>query len=236
MQRVLGRSSAPSLRRPRPIPPGTSRRGWPGSPAASSRWAPTTREAAPAEQPAHRVRVDGFWMDETEVTNAQFRRFVEATGYVDHGRAAGRLGAAQESSCRPARRSRPDDQLVPGSLVFTPPDRPGLARRQSRVVAVGRRARAGGTPRGRAARSTARTTTRSSTSPGTTPSPTRSGPASGCRPRPSGSSPPAAGWTASKYAWGDELPARRQAAGEHLAGPLPRHEHRGPTASPGRPR
>ena len=36
----------------------------------------------PDEKPAHRVRVDGFWMDETEVTNAQFRPFVEATGYV----------------------------------------------------------------------------------------------------------------------------------------------------------
>src|SRR5438309_6163195 len=34
------------------------------------------------EKPAHRVRVDGFWMDETDVTNAQFRAFVEATGYV----------------------------------------------------------------------------------------------------------------------------------------------------------
>src|SRR5438105_4648432 len=36
----------------------------------------------PDERPAHRVRVDGFWMDETEVTNAQFRHFVEASGYV----------------------------------------------------------------------------------------------------------------------------------------------------------
>src|ERR1700689_2382773 len=36
----------------------------------------------PDEKPAHRVRVDGFWMDETDVTNAQFRRFVEATGYI----------------------------------------------------------------------------------------------------------------------------------------------------------
>jgi len=34
------------------------------------------------EKPAHRVRVDGFWMDETDVTNAQFQAFVEATGYV----------------------------------------------------------------------------------------------------------------------------------------------------------
>src|SRR6478609_3649695 len=36
----------------------------------------------PDEKPAHRVTVDGFWMDETEVTNAQFREFVGATGYV----------------------------------------------------------------------------------------------------------------------------------------------------------
>jgi formylglycine-generating enzyme len=36
----------------------------------------------PDEKPAHRVRVDGFWMDETEVTHAQFRTFVEATGHV----------------------------------------------------------------------------------------------------------------------------------------------------------
>ena len=30
--------------------------------------------------PIHRVYVDGFWMDSTEVTNAQFAKFVEATG------------------------------------------------------------------------------------------------------------------------------------------------------------
>src|SRR5262249_48981624 len=34
----------------------------------------------PDEKPAHRVRVGGFWMDQTEVTNAQFAAFVEATG------------------------------------------------------------------------------------------------------------------------------------------------------------
>ncbi|TIV69480.1 MAG: formylglycine-generating enzyme family protein, partial [Mesorhizobium sp.] len=35
----------------------------------------------PEEAPAHRVVVGGFWMDRTTVTNAEFRRFVEATGY-----------------------------------------------------------------------------------------------------------------------------------------------------------
>jgi formylglycine-generating enzyme required for sulfatase activity len=32
--------------------------------------------------PVRKVYVDGFWMDKTEVTNAEFQRFVEATGYV----------------------------------------------------------------------------------------------------------------------------------------------------------
>src|SRR5882724_8919638 len=32
--------------------------------------------------PVHRVRVDGFWMDKTAVTNGQFEKFVKATGYV----------------------------------------------------------------------------------------------------------------------------------------------------------
>ena len=36
----------------------------------------------PEEAPAHRVRVNGFWMDKFTVTNLDFARFVEATGYV----------------------------------------------------------------------------------------------------------------------------------------------------------
>jgi formylglycine-generating enzyme required for sulfatase activity len=36
----------------------------------------------PEERPAHRVRVDGFWMDRCAVTNAAFRRFVDATRWV----------------------------------------------------------------------------------------------------------------------------------------------------------
>src|SRR5262249_7663285 len=33
-------------------------------------------------RPIHRVYVDGFFMDKTDVTNAQFAEFVKATGYV----------------------------------------------------------------------------------------------------------------------------------------------------------
>ena len=36
----------------------------------------------PREKPAHQVTVDGFYIDVTEVTNAQFKAFVEATNYV----------------------------------------------------------------------------------------------------------------------------------------------------------
>src|SRR5262245_24659990 len=36
----------------------------------------------PEEAPAHRVSVDGFWMDRAPVTNRQFRRFVDETGYT----------------------------------------------------------------------------------------------------------------------------------------------------------
>jgi formylglycine-generating enzyme required for sulfatase activity len=39
-------------------------------------------ETFPDAKPIHKVYVDGFWMDRTEVTNAQFAKFVEATGYV----------------------------------------------------------------------------------------------------------------------------------------------------------
>ena len=39
-------------------------------------------QATADSRPIHRVAVDGFWMDTTEVTNRQFAEFVKATGYV----------------------------------------------------------------------------------------------------------------------------------------------------------
>src|ERR1700687_3948227 len=39
-------------------------------------------QATKDSRPIHRVYVDGFFMDKTDVTNAQFREFVQATGYV----------------------------------------------------------------------------------------------------------------------------------------------------------
>ena len=77
----------------------------------------------PNERPAHRVRVHGFWIDEHLVTNAQFRRFVETTGYVT---TAERQPEWEEIRMQlPPGTPRPDQsQLVPGSLVYSPPAEP----------------------------------------------------------------------------------------------------------------
>ena len=79
--------------------------------------------ARPDESPRHRVRVDGFWMDQTEVTNAQFRRFVEATGYTTTAERAVDWEELRKQA-PPGTPRPPDEALRPGSLVFTPPDRP----------------------------------------------------------------------------------------------------------------
>jgi len=73
----------------------------------------------PDEKPAHRVRVDGFWMDATDVTNAEFRKFVEATGYVT---TAEKPPDADEILRQmPPGTPRPTKgKLVPASLVFMP--------------------------------------------------------------------------------------------------------------------
>src|SRR5258708_3539047 len=56
-------------------PPGVNPPGMEWVPGGEFTMGTDDPEAAPAEHPAHRVRVDGFWMDVTEVTNAQFQRF-----------------------------------------------------------------------------------------------------------------------------------------------------------------
>lgn len=75
------------------------------------------------EKPRHKIRVEGFWMDETEVTNAQFRAFTKATGYLT---TAERKPVWEEMKKQlpPGTPKPPDEVLVPGSLVFRQPDRP----------------------------------------------------------------------------------------------------------------
>jgi len=69
------------------------------------------------ERPAHKVRVHGFWMDKTHVTNAQFAAFVKATGYVTTAERKPDWETLRVQL--PQGTPRPDDsQLVPGAMVF----------------------------------------------------------------------------------------------------------------------
>jgi formylglycine-generating enzyme required for sulfatase activity len=66
-------------------------------------------------RPIHRVHVDGFFMDKTDVTNSAFAEFVKATGYVT---VAERKPRAEDFP------DAPPENLVAGSVVFSPPDHP----------------------------------------------------------------------------------------------------------------
>ena len=65
--------------------------------------------------PVHRVRVDGFWMDATDVTNAEFEKFVKATGYRT---------VAESPPTKEQFPTALPENLVAGSVVFTPPPEP----------------------------------------------------------------------------------------------------------------
>jgi formylglycine-generating enzyme required for sulfatase activity len=64
-------------------------------------------------RPIHRVYVDGFYMDKTDVTNQEFTDFVKATGYIT---VAERTPRVEDFP------GAPRENLVPGSVVFSPPD------------------------------------------------------------------------------------------------------------------
>jgi len=66
-------------------------------------------------RPIHRVSVDGFFMDATEVTNQEFAAFVQATSYVT---------VAERKPTREEFPDVPEEKLVAGSVVFSPPPRP----------------------------------------------------------------------------------------------------------------
>ena len=69
----------------------------------------------PEEAPTHRVRVDGFGIDRFAVTNADYGAFIDATGYVT---VAERPLAPEDYP------GAPEENLVPGSLVFMPTSGP----------------------------------------------------------------------------------------------------------------
>ncbi|RZJ52901.1 MAG: formylglycine-generating enzyme family protein [Flavobacterium sp.] len=66
-----------------------------------------TKDAAPI----HRVYVDGYFMDETEVTNEQYAEFVKATGYIT---------VAEQKPTKEEFPTANEEDLVTGSVIFTP--------------------------------------------------------------------------------------------------------------------
>ena len=64
----------------------------------------------PEEGPSRPVHVDGFWIEQHQVTNAQYAEFVDATGYL----------TVAERPLDPADfPGAPVENLQPGSMVFT---------------------------------------------------------------------------------------------------------------------
>ena len=75
------------------------------------------------EFPVHQVRVDGFYMDATEVTNQQFQEFVKATGYKTVAERSINWNELK-MTLPPNTIKPPDSVLLPGSLVFRSTNQP----------------------------------------------------------------------------------------------------------------
>jgi formylglycine-generating enzyme required for sulfatase activity len=81
------------------------------------------KKSFPNERPAHPVQVQGFWMDVDDVTNAEFAKFVGATGYVTTAERP--INWEDLKKELPPGTPKPDEgALAPGSLVFTPTSGP----------------------------------------------------------------------------------------------------------------
>ncbi len=124
--------SCANERTPKPAQtPGTNENGMVQIPAGTLSMGGDNQQADPNEFPKHPVAIASFWMDETEVTNAQFAQFVEATGYKT---VAERPldWETMKQSLPPDTPKPPDSILQPGALVFFPTaqpvplDNPGL--------------------------------------------------------------------------------------------------------------
>lgn len=92
-------------------------------PGGTFRMGADNDQASADEYPKHTVTVAGFWMDRTEVTNAEFAAFVHATGYITTAERKPDWNELKKQL--PPGTPKPDASLlVPASLVFDPPDHP----------------------------------------------------------------------------------------------------------------
>ena len=100
-----------------------SRAGMMAIPAGTFSMGADNEQGRADEYPKHRVQVDAFWMDATEVTNAQFARFVMATGYVTTAEQKPNWEELQKQ-LPPGTPKPPDEVMVASSLVFKAPNHP----------------------------------------------------------------------------------------------------------------
>ena len=98
-------------------PPGRAPKGMVWIPTGEFTMGTDDERSFPNERPAHRVLVDGFWMDARDVTNDEFKKFVDATGYVTTAEKKPEWEELKKEL--PPGTPKPDDSvLVPGALVF----------------------------------------------------------------------------------------------------------------------
>jgi formylglycine-generating enzyme len=96
-----------------------------GSPPAGMAWIPNgtykmgtdDAKSFPNERPAHEVKVNGFWMDKWDVTNDDFQKFADATGYLTTAERKPDWNELKKEL--PPGTPKPDDSLlVAGAMVF----------------------------------------------------------------------------------------------------------------------
>jgi formylglycine-generating enzyme required for sulfatase activity len=116
---ALGAAVAWGISFSRKGPPGTLE-GMVWIPGGEFAMGTDAADAWNVEKPAHRVRVRGFWMDVTEVTNEQFKKFVDATGYLTTAEKVPTLSEIMKQ-VPPGTPPPAPEALVAGSMVFTPP-------------------------------------------------------------------------------------------------------------------
>jgi formylglycine-generating enzyme required for sulfatase activity len=101
---------------------GSSTEGMKWIPAGELLLGAADEDGRPDEYPRHMVKLTGFWMDETEVTNAQFSKFVDATGYITTAEKA--VNWEEIKKQLPAGTPKPADSLLAASsLVFSSPSK-----------------------------------------------------------------------------------------------------------------